>query len=91
MLQEQASKMINDLSDDNVSFLIEIIQRLMPQKSMRTDEQLKKMEGIQALNRLKATRDEIKQYFPEDFDLDKELEEARAERECKLHYYKESF
>lgn len=32
-LQEQAVQMIHDLSDDNVSFLIEIIQRLMSKSS----------------------------------------------------------
>ena len=30
ILQEQAVRMISDMSDENVSFLIEIIQSLMP-------------------------------------------------------------
>ena len=34
VLQEQAVQMISDLSDDNVSFLIEIIRRLMPKKTV---------------------------------------------------------
>ena len=33
MLQEQAVQMIQDMSDDNVGFLIEVIQRLMPEKT----------------------------------------------------------
>ena len=80
-LQEQAVEMIHDLSDDNVSFLIEIIQRLMP-KSARTEEAqvLGNDEGIQAFRRLDQARTEIWNYLPEGFDPDKELEEARKER-----------
>lgn len=80
VLQEQAVRMISDLSDDNVSFLIEIIQRLMPQKADGKAAQTYESEGIQAFHRMLAAREEIQQYFPKDFDPDKELEEARAER-----------
>lgn len=73
-LQEQAVQMIGNLSDDNVSFLIEIIQRLMPSTGKNTDE------SMQAYYRLDTAREEIRQYLPKDFDPDKELEEARAER-----------
>lgn len=73
-LQEQAVQMISGLSDDNVSFLIEIIQRLMPGREENTDA------GMQAFYRLDAAREDIRQYLPEDFDPDRELEEARAER-----------
>lgn len=73
-LQEQAVQMIGGLSDDNVSFLIEIIQRLMPGKEKSADE------SMQAFYRLDAAREEIRQYLPKDFDPDKELEEAREER-----------
>lgn len=74
--------MISGLSDDNLSFLIEIIQRLMPQGSYA-------VPGIQTKNgnakmrafmRLEDARTEIKKYLPEDFDPERELEEARAER-----------
>lgn len=73
-LQEQAVQMISGLSDDNVSFLIEIIQRLMPGRKENTDA------GMQAFYRLDAAREDISRYLPEDFDPEKELEEARAER-----------
>ena len=73
ILQEQAVQMISELSDDNVSFLIEIIQRLMPRE---TDNK----ESMQALHRLDAARKEILQYIPKEFEPDKELWEARAER-----------
>ena len=80
-LQEQAVQMISNLSDDNVSFLIEIIQRLMPQKSYSQNTYaLNDDEGMQAFRRLEAARTEIHQYLPEDFDPDKELEAAKAER-----------
>ncbi len=73
-LQEQAVQMIGNLSDDNVSFLIEIIQRLMPGAEKNMDE------SMQAFGRLNAAREEIRQYLPEDFNPDQELEEARIER-----------
>lgn len=73
-LQEQAVQMISSLSDENVSFLIEIIQRLMPEKRKDADDRM------QAFYRLNAVSEEIGQYLPEDFDPDRELEEARKER-----------
>jgi len=74
ILQEQAVQMICNLSDDNVSFLIEIIQRLMPNREADVNQ------GIQAFHRLDRARAEIRQYLPENFDPNVELEEARAER-----------
>ena len=62
ILQEQAVRMISDLSDDNV-------------RQMFVDD-----EGMQAFHRLEAVWAEVIKYLPEDFDPDKELEEARAER-----------
>lgn len=74
ILQEQAVQMICNLSDDNVSFLIEIIQRLMPSRDTDVNQ------GIQAFHRLDKARAEIRQYLPENFDPKIELEEARTER-----------
>lgn len=80
-LQEQAVQMIHDLSDDNVSFLIEIIQRLMSKSSgIETIQSSGNDEGIQAFRRLDEARKEVWNYLPEGFDPDKELEEARKER-----------
>ena len=80
VLQEQAIQMVRGLSDDNVSFLIEVIQRLMSQKLyVQAVQPQEKNEAIEAFQRLNAARTEIKQYLPEDFDPDKGLEEARAE------------
>ena len=81
LLQEQTVQMIHGLSDDNVRFLIEIIQRLMIQESrMVVEQQADGQSGIQAFERLNAAREEIRKALPEDFDPDRELEEARAER-----------
>lgn len=82
-LQQEAVRMISGLSDDNISFLIEIIHRLMPQndKTNTVDiPSLKEDRGIQAFSRLDTARKEIWQYLPNDFDPEKELQEARAER-----------
>lgn len=82
MLQEQAVRMIQNMSDDNVGFLIEIIQRLILEKTptrvvYQTPDQ---DEKAQALKNLMATREEIKKYLPNDFNPDAELEAARKER-----------
>ena len=67
-LQQQAFRLISGLSDDNVSFLIEIIQRLMPQKTQVADtHSVTDSVGVQAFKRLDAVRTDIKQYLPEDF------------------------
>ena len=81
-LQQQAVRLISGLSDDNIMFLIEIIQRLMPQKVQVVDNTSSITEniGLQAFKRLDAARTDIRQYLPKDFDPEKELEEARAER-----------
>ena len=75
--------MISGLSDDDVSFLIEVIHRLMPpseRPGIVTAPSVKEDKGMQAFRRLNAAREEISQYLPDDFDPEKELEEARAER-----------
>ena len=82
-LQQKVVQMISGLSDDNVSFLIEIINRLMPQNKESnsvTVSAVKEDRKVQAFKRLDAARVEISQYLPDDFEPERELEEARAER-----------
>ncbi len=82
-LQQKAVQMISGLSDDNISFLIEVIHRLMPQAekiNTAVVSQSKQDREIQAFRRLDAARAEIRQYLPDDFDIEKELDEAREER-----------
>ncbi|MBO5144629.1 MAG: hypothetical protein J6C19_03715 [Lachnospiraceae bacterium] len=80
VLQEQASQMIKGLSDDDVSFLIDMIQRFMLPKAGMKAEDFGDDTGRQAFLRLDAARTIVRQYLPEDFDEEKELEEARMER-----------
>ena len=80
-LQQQAFHLISGLSDENISFLIEIIQRFMLQKTQVVDiHSVTENVGLQAFKRLDAARTDIKQYLPKDFNPERELEEARAER-----------
>jgi len=82
-LQQEAVRMISKLSDDNVSFLIEIINRLMTgsEKCNETVTPFGEADrAIEAFRRLDIARSEIRQYLPDDFEPEKELEEARAER-----------
>lgn len=82
-LRQEAVRMISGLSDDDVSFLIEIIHRLMPQSEnagIDITSSVKEDKGMQAFRRLNAARAEISQYLPDDFDPEKELEKAREER-----------
>lgn len=69
-LQKQAVSLIHGLSDDNIRFLIEIIHRLMPEKSHTADEAMRTGAKMQAFKQLDAAREEIRQYLPEDFDED---------------------
>ncbi len=79
-LQEQAVQMVCSLSDDNLSFLIEIMSRLMSQSSAISPNLDDVNKGIEAFRHLDEARSEIRKYFPDDFDPDKELEAARSER-----------
>ena len=79
MLQGQAVQMIQDMSDDNVGFLIEVIQRLIPPKTYTNVIYPSESSGekMQAFRELVATRNEAKKYLPDDFNPDTELEAAR--------------
>ena len=99
VLQEQAIQMIRGLSDENTSFLIELIQRFMQPKIYSTlethakeilwwDKKPESLISMQAFYRLDAARTDIKHYLPKDFNPDKELEEARFERYGDIDWYK---
>lgn len=76
VLQEQAVGLISNLSDDNLKFLIEFMQRFMLAENAQPDN----TETMQAFERLNAVREEIWQYLPADFNPEQELSEARAEK-----------
>lgn len=83
-LQEQAMQMIGRLSDDNIIFLIEFMQRfMMPKKqeilldqNMETTE----AENVNLMQELERMRMKTKSYFPADFHAEKIWEEAMKEK-----------
>lgn len=79
-LQEQAVQMICNLSDYDVQLLIEIMRRLKPPKIETNISHNEINESIEAFYRLKAAQEEFKQYLPDNFDPEQELEEALTER-----------
>lgn len=85
-LQMEATRMINGLSDDSTRVLIEVIKLISPYDKMKATSGPVQVhvkstnDKMEAYRRLEEVRLEAKQYFPDDFDYDKELEEARAER-----------
>lgn len=76
-LQEQAIKRIGLMSDVDISFLMEIMDRLIPHSDVNKEIISDKMRSYQ---NLKVELDDIQKYFPKDFDPDKELEEALTEK-----------
>lgn len=68
-LQQQAVRLISGLSDDNISFLIEIIRRLMPQGvSAAGAVSMQRNERMRAFQRLDAARSEIEQFITRNLD-----------------------
>lgn len=80
-LQKEAIQMINRLSDDNVSYLIDFMKRFMlPQKIITktdTSKTNKKMQAFQEMEMMKAN---LSSYFPADFNPEQEYEEAISEK-----------
>ena len=76
-LQEQAIKRIGLMSDVDISFLMEVMDRLIPHSDVNKEVVSDKMRSY---HNLKAELDDIQKYFPKDFDPDRELEEALTEK-----------
>lgn len=81
-LQEQAIRIIDRLSDDNVIFLIDFMQRFMLPKGQEKllDQTAGKTESASLMQELEAMRIKSKQYFPVEFDAEKIWEEAIEEK-----------
>ena len=86
-LQEKAIEMIHIFSDDDVSLLIEIMQRMSLNQSDGTGSisdaasaDLSESEKMSAYNRLLLAQEKIISCLPEDFDPDRELRDARDEK-----------
>lgn len=66
-LQKEAIQMINGLSDDNLSYLIDFIKRFMlPENISSTYSQSD--EKKQAFYEMEAMKPNLSAYFPSDFD-----------------------
>lgn len=71
--------MIEGLSDDNVGFLIELMQRFMvTERKIRESQEEKDSGGF--MRELEAMRLKAKSYFPADFDHGRAWEEAMDEK-----------
>lgn len=81
-LQEQAMQIIDRLSDDNVTFLIDFMRRFMLPKGqeMLPDETAGKTERAGLMQELETMRIKSKQYFPAEFNAEKIWEEAIEEK-----------
>lgn len=81
-LQEQAIRMIDRLSDNNVVFLIDFMQRFMiPKRQEALSGQTGDIaEHAGLMQELEAMRMKSKPYFPAEFNAEKIWEEAVEEK-----------
>lgn len=70
-IKEQVINRISVMSDADASFILDIINRLIPQESRTSPNE--KMKAFQSLEAFRGG-------FPADFDPDKELAKARYEK-----------
>ena len=73
LIKEKAVEMIRRMPDDNMLYVINILQSL---EAMTIDKEKDKQEARSALADILS----MEKRLPEDFDPQKELEEARAEK-----------
>lgn len=78
ILQEQAIQMIGDLSDDNVGFLIELMQRFMFNKDTgsKSDQLKNHTDTKNFMQEMEAMRMKTKPYFSACFNPEQVWEEA---------------
>ncbi len=78
-VQEQAVQMIQDLSDDNVIFLIDFMKRFMlPENTKRKSVYMG--DVTEFMKEMEHMRIRAKEYFPSNFDPKKIWEEALDEK-----------
>ena len=73
LIKEKAVEMIRRMPDDNMLYVINILQSL---EAMTIDKEKDKQKARSALADILS----MEKRLPEDFDPQKELEEARAEK-----------
>ena len=85
-IQEQAIQMINNLSDDNVAYLIDFMKRFMLPADNEISGGAKQKTSPTTANdsdfmeELETLRLGVKKYFPKDFDSRRIWEEAIDEK-----------
>ena len=72
-MKEKAVEMIRRMPEDNMTYVINILQNL---EAMSIDRNEDKKRAQNALAEILS----MEKRLPDDFDLEKELEEARAEK-----------
>lgn len=80
MIKEQAVQMIYALPDDNVVFLVELMQRFMMPREAEDiqDESITSHVGF--MQELETMRIKAKSYFPPNLEYEKILKEAIDEK-----------
>jgi len=73
LLKEKAVELIERIPDDNMSYVINILQNLEAMSVGKTADMERAAAGLQNILKMEKR-------LPEDFDLDRELQEAREER-----------
>lgn len=73
LMKEKAVEMIRRMPEDNMAYVINILQNL---EAMSIDKNEDKKRAQNALAEILS----MEKRLPDDFDLKKELEEARAEK-----------
>lgn len=82
IIKEQAVQLIDALPDDNVVFLVELMQRfMMPKETKIRDIKSETMTShADFMQELETMRIKAKAYFPSDLEYEKVLEEAMNEK-----------
>lgn len=76
-IKEKAVEMIQRMPDDNMLYVINILENL---EAMSTDSREKKERAMAALQNILS----LEKRLPEDFDAKRELTEAREEKYGRL-------
>ena len=72
-MKERAVELIERIPDEKMFYVINILQNLEEMSSNRPADKKQAMEALQDVLKFSGT-------LPEDFDADKELQEAREEK-----------
>lgn len=82
-LKQEAVQMIDRLPEEKVKYVIQYIQQLEITPMNKEIEILPKMNAFQKLEKLRI-------HVSDDFDYDRELAEAREEKQIKVKSYKKA-